>query len=89
MVAMPGTTLGEGFSDAQKARQRQAAEGLDTMMTLAKKYGAKIGVIEPGAFADLLILDGNPLEDISVMTRPEENLRIIMKGGVTYKNTLN
>ena len=49
---------------------------------------AKIGVIEPGAFADLLIMAGNPLEDISVMTRPEENLQIIMKGGVIYKNTL-
>ena len=49
---------------------------------------AKIGVIEPGAFADLLIMEGNPLEDISVMTRPEENLRIIMKGGTVFKDTL-
>jgi imidazolonepropionase-like amidohydrolase len=49
---------------------------------------AKIGVIEPGAFADLLIMEGNPLEDIAVMTKPEENLRIIMKGGEIYKNTL-
>ena len=139
--------LPDGFSDAQKARQQQAAEGLDNMMTLAKQYGAKIalgsdlvgspeskvahveeftarttwfsnaevlkqatsqngqlwalagprnpygetpiGVIEEGAYADLLIMEGNPLEDISVMTKPEENLSIIMKGGVVYKDTLS
>ena len=50
--------------------------------------GAKLGVIEPGAFADLLIMEGNPLEDISVMMEPETNLRLIMKDGVIYKNTL-
>ena len=42
----------------------------------------------PGAIADLLIMDGNPLEDISVMTEPETNLRLIMKAGQIYKNTL-
>ena len=35
----------------------------------------------PGAKADLLVMDGNPLEDLSVMTKPESNLRIIMKAG--------
>lgn len=138
--------LPDGFSDAQRARAKQAADGLDRMMTLAKKFGAKIalgsdmvgspqvkaeqvseftartkwfsnleilkqatsqngqlwamsgprnhygetpiGVIAPGAYADLLIMDGNPLEDTSVLTKPEKNLRIIMKGGTVYKNTL-
>ena len=42
----------------------------------------------PGAKADLLVMDGNPLEDLSVMTKPESNLRIIMKAGQVYKNTL-
>ena len=61
----------------------------------------KLGVIEEDAYADLLIVDGNPLEDISVIGgtdewfdadpewRPIETLRIIMKDGVIYKNTLN
>lgn len=60
----------------------------------------KLGVIEEGAYADILIVDGNPLEDLSVMgtndkwfdapTPPEspETIRIIMKDGVVYKNTL-
>jgi len=60
----------------------------------------KLGVIEEGAYADLLIVDGNPLEDLSVIgpqdkwfdgpDRPEgvETIRIIMKDGKIYKNTL-
>jgi len=62
---------------------------------------AKLGVIEEGAYADILLLDGNPLEDFSVVgtgdqwfgadPRPDspETIRIIMKDGVIYKNTLN
>lgn len=61
---------------------------------------AKLGVIEEGAYADILIVDGNPLEDFSVVgigdkwfgaePRPNspETIRIIMKDGVIYKNTL-
>lgn len=60
----------------------------------------KLGVIENGAYADLLLLDGNPLEDFSVVgagdkwldaePRPAspETIRVIMKDGVIYKNTL-
>ncbi len=47
-----------------------------------------LGVIEEGAYADLLIVDGNPLEDIRVLEDPEKNLKIIMKDGVIYKNEL-
>ena len=61
----------------------------------------KLGVIEEGAYADILILDGNPLEDFSIVgtgdtwfgaeKRPDspETIRLIMKDGVIYKNTLN
>ena len=48
----------------------------------------ELGEVIAGAHADLLVLDGDPLADVSVMTEPEANLRIIMKGGVIYKNTL-
>ncbi len=48
----------------------------------------QMGEVIPGACADLLVMEGNPLEDLSVMTKPEANLRIIMKDGVIYKNTL-
>ena len=42
----------------------------------------------PGAYADLLLVDGNPLEDIALLEAPEENLAVIMKDGVIYKNEL-
>jgi imidazolonepropionase-like amidohydrolase len=46
------------------------------------------GVIKEGAYADLLLVDGNPLENIEIMTDPGKNFLIIMKNGVIYKNTL-
>ena len=46
------------------------------------------GVIKEGAYADLIIVNGNPLEDITLMTDPATNFRVIMKDGKIYKNTL-
>ncbi len=51
-------------------------------------YSGKLGVIEKGAFADLLVVDGNPLDDIHLIENPGKNLSIVMKDGVIYKNTL-
>ena len=49
----------------------------------------KLGTIAAGAYADLLIVDGDPLTDLRVMLDPEKNLKFIMKGGITHKNELN
>lgn len=51
-------------------------------------YPGKLGVIEEGALADLLLVDGNPLENIDLVADPANNFKIIMKDGVIYKNTL-
>ncbi|MBK5097194.1 MAG: amidohydrolase family protein [Gemmatimonadetes bacterium] len=48
-----------------------------------------LGVIQEGAYADILIVDGNPLEDILLLGDPAKNLSVIMKDGVIYKNTLD
>ena len=45
-------------------------------------------MIAPGAYADLLVVEGNPLSDLRVMTDPQRNLKVIMKDGVLYKNEL-
>jgi imidazolonepropionase-like amidohydrolase len=50
--------------------------------------GTSLGVIAPGAYADLLVVDGDPLTDLTVVTNPQRNLKLIMKGGVIYKNEL-
>jgi len=61
----------------------------------------KLGVIEEGAYTDILIVDGNPVEDITVIGANEKwfdapcheqdfpTIRLIMKDGKIYKNTLN
>ena len=51
-------------------------------------YPGTLGVIEEGALADLLVIDGNPLEHIELVARPDKSLMIIMKDGKLYKNTL-
>ncbi len=51
-------------------------------------YPGKLGVVEEGALADLLLVEGNPLENIDLVADPANNFKIIMKDGVIYKNTL-
>jgi imidazolonepropionase-like amidohydrolase len=51
-------------------------------------YQGKLGVIEEGALADLLVIDGNPIEHIELMAEPDKNFMVIMKDGKIYKNTL-
>ena len=58
-----------------------------TAARLLRREG-ELGVIAPGALADLLVIDGNPLEDIKVLTTPERTLKLIMKGGQVFKNEL-
>lgn len=50
-------------------------------------YPLEFGVVKEGAYADLLLVGGNPLQDITKVTN-RDNLRIIMKDGVVHKNTL-
>jgi len=52
-------------------------------------YPGKLGVVEEGALADLLLVDGNPLENIELVADPGRNFVIIMKDGKIYKNTLS
>ena len=51
-------------------------------------YQGKLGVIEEGAFADLLLVNGNPLQNINLIADPEKNFVLIMKNGIVYKNLL-
>jgi imidazolonepropionase-like amidohydrolase len=61
------------------------------LLTLSGKrspYPGKLGVVEQGALADLLLVDGNPLENINLIADPDKNFMVIMKDGKTYKNTI-
>ena len=47
-----------------------------------------LGVVAPGAYADLLVLEGDPLQDLKTLTNPQKNLKLIMKDVALYKNEL-
>jgi imidazolonepropionase-like amidohydrolase len=48
-----------------------------------------LGVIKEGAYADMILVDGNPLEDLDLVGDAEKNFVVIMKDGKIYKNTLH
>ena len=51
-------------------------------------YPGKIGVVEEGALADLLLVDGDPIANIKLLENPARNLLVIMKDGKVHKNTV-
>lgn len=61
------------------------------LLTLSGKrnpYPGKLGVVENGALADLLIVEGNPLENIDLIADPASSFKVIMKDGTICKNTM-
>jgi imidazolonepropionase-like amidohydrolase len=63
------------------------AELLD-LSGLRNPYPGKLGVVEEGAYADLLLVDGDPLTNIELIEDPAKNFVVSMKDGNIYKNTL-
>jgi len=51
-------------------------------------YPGKLGVIAEGALADVLVWDGDPAANLDFLADPETNLRLVMKGGRVFKETL-
>ena len=51
-------------------------------------YPGKLGVVEQGALADILLVDGDPIANIKLIEDPAKNFVVIMKDGKIVKNTL-
>ena len=49
-------------------------------------YQGELGIIKPGAFADVILVEGNPLENMDIIAQPTEKFWVIMKDGQVYKN---
>jgi len=47
-----------------------------------------LGVIKEGAYADLILINGNPLENLDLVADPDKNFVLIMKDGKIYENTI-
>lgn len=98
ILMTPAGTASQGRQLAKLARFMSPLEALHigtgangkllAMSGGRSPYSGKLGVIEPGAFADLLVVEGDPEKDLSFLSTPDENFHLIMKGGQIFKNTL-
>ncbi len=50
-------------------------------------YDGKLGIVEDGALADLILVNGDPLANLDLIADPAKNFSVIMKDGIVYKNT--
>ena len=77
------------YTPAEALKMATADNGeLMALSGFINPYPGKLGVVEEGALADLLLVDGNPLENIKLVEDPDKNFLVIMKDGRVYKNTL-
>jgi imidazolonepropionase-like amidohydrolase len=77
------TLRSEVFTPLELLRQATSVPAEMMMMD------GQIGCVAPGANADLLVVDGDPLRDIGLLAANGEHLRAIVRGGVVVKNELN
>jgi imidazolonepropionase-like amidohydrolase len=78
------------YTPAQVLKMATADNGeLLALSGLRTPYPGKLGVIEEGALADLIMVDGDPIADIQLIADPEKNFLVIMKDGKLFKNTLS
>ena len=82
--------LSRWFTPVEASRQATSTAGeLLALSGPRNPYGdGPLGVIKPGAYADLILVDGNPLEELDLVADPGTNFVLIMKDGVIYKDVL-
>jgi imidazolonepropionase-like amidohydrolase len=77
------------YTPAEALKMATADNGeLMALSGFINPYPGKLGVVKEGALADLLLVDGNPLEDIELVAHPNESFLVIMKDGKIYKDIL-
>ena len=93
-----GTDLWGPEAQKSQLRELQMRRDLDAPIDILRSatvtnaellmHKGRLGTIAEGAYADLLVVEGDPLADIGVLLDPQHNLKLIMKDGVVYKNEL-
>jgi imidazolonepropionase-like amidohydrolase len=75
------------YGAAEVLRMATSVNGeLCAMAGPRNPYPGKLGVVQAGAMADLLLVDGNPLENLQLIAQPEQSLSVIMKDGKVCKH---
>ncbi len=91
-ASMPGVQLMKmqrWFTNAEILQMATGNNGeLLAMSGKRSPYTGKLGVIEEGALADLILVDGSLIQNLELITDPDKNLLLIMKNGVIHKNKL-
>jgi imidazolonepropionase-like amidohydrolase len=84
------TRLGEYFTNIEALKM--VTSGNAELLRLSGERdpykSARLGEITVGAWADLLLVDGDPTADLSLLGNPDKTLAVILKGGTLVKNTL-
>jgi imidazolonepropionase-like amidohydrolase len=90
LAAMQGaelTKLVRWYTPAQVLKMATADNAeLLALSGRRSPYQGKLGVVEVGALADLLLVDGDPLQDLALLEDPGKNFLMIMKDGRIFKN---
>jgi imidazolonepropionase-like amidohydrolase len=93
-----GTDLWGPEARKSQLRELELRRDLDTTVNILRSatltnaellmHKGRLGILAEGAYADLLVVDGDPLSDIGVLLDPQRHLKLIMKDGVICKNEL-
>ena len=83
------TTLAQWYSPAEILKMATSVNAeLLAMSGPRNPYPGELGVIEAGALADLILVDGDPLANLKLIADPDRNFLVIMKNGRIVKNAL-
>ncbi len=83
------TTLARWYEPVEILKMATSVNGeLLAMSGPRNPYPGRLGVIEEGALADLVLVDGDPIADLGLIAEPERNFVVIMKDGQVFKNAL-
>lgn len=79
--------MGRWYTPAEALRMATGANGeLLKLSGPRDPYPGKLGVVEPGALSDLILVNGDPLSDLTLVADAAKNFAVIMKNGKIYKN---
>lgn len=85
---MHGRQSGEFALRTQALPPLEALQSATWTAARLMRQEGRIGEVVPGAWADLLIVDGDPARELGMLVQPEQGIRLLMQGGRILRTTL-